>query len=167
MLEDFNDPLFTEERFDWLKANRRTAVSRQAVEQLPGVIYDMKINTGTTFDMLRDDMVMELNAHILGRKLPSFAVTEHKQISTPKNPWQHFKDMYADKWFMRWIAKRWPVKFNRQKVTLTATWEQWAAYPWLKNVPVSPSWQPVRVMFPARTKVKVEDIANESTNSEE
>ncbi len=164
---DFNDPLFKEETFDWLKANRRIAVPRDAVEQLPGVIYDINIHTGTTFDMLRDDLVLELNAHLLGRKLPSFEVTKHHPYSVPKNPWQMFKDMYADKWFMRWLVARWPVKFIKTKVTLTATWEQWATYPWLEGVPVTPKWQPVRTIFPARTKLTAKDMVDEPKKSQE
>lgn len=166
-MNNVNDPLFTEEQFDWLKSTNRRWITREQVEQLPGAIYDLNIREGGVIEMMRDQMLIELNAHVLGRKLPSFVVTEHKPYSVPKNPWQMFKDMYADKWFMRWIARRWPVKTISHKVTLTATWEQWATYPWLEGVPVSPKWQPVRVVFPARTRLTAKEMTDESTKPQE
>lgn len=159
MSEDF----FKEETFEWLNLKNRKFITREVAEQLSGVIYDLKIRNGGTFEILRDEMLMELNAHVLGKQLPSFEITEHKFYKVPENPWQMFKDMYADKWFMRKLVQKWPVKFVNNKATLKAEWQQWAVYPWLENVPVSPQWKPVRVIFPVRTKLTSEE--NNGNNS--
>jgi len=146
------DSFYTTEEFNWLKTNSRQYVPSTV---LTGVAYsDIKVME----DHLQDAMMYEINAHVLGKKLPEFSVTETKIFNTPKNPWQHFKDMYADKWFMRWIVQRWPVKFIRQKLELTASWEQWAVYPWIDQVPVTPNWQPVRIMMPAKKRLTAADL---------
>lgn len=160
-----NDEFFKYEEFNWLRLNKRSVIARELLA-LPGVNYDLTIKEGGPVEWMNDQMIMDLNARILGKELPSFIVTEHKPFNMPKNPWQHFKDMYADKWFMRWLVTRWPVKFITTKVTLTAEWKQWATYPWLDGVPVSPKWQPVRVMFPARTRLELSDFNGESEKSE-
>jgi len=150
------DDYFKEEVFNWLSVKYRDVISMSA---LPGVQYDTSIECDRTFDNYVNDIVVcIINARVLGKELPSFKEVESEFFNTPKNPWQHFKDMYADKWFMRSIAKRWPVKFNQQKVTLTTEWKQWAVYPWMKNVPATPHWQPVRVILPATTRITKEDF---------
>lgn len=152
-----NDELFKYEEFNWLRLNKRSIVSRELLA-LPGVSYDMTIQEGGPVEWMNDQMIMDLNARILGKELPSFIVTEHKPFNIPKNPWQYFKDMYADKWFMRWLVQKWPVKFVSTKITLTAEWKQWAAYPWIQGVPISPKWQPVRVIFPAQHKLELSNL---------
>lgn len=154
----FNED-YKEEIFNWLNFEDRQAVP---MDMLSGVIYDQSIqrdDSGMRF--LRNEAIYRVNARVLAKELPSFSEQVTEVINMPKNPWQHFKDMYADKWFMRAIVKRWPVKFSKQKVTLTATWDQWAAYPWLDKVPVTPNWQPVRVVMPAKLKITKEDLLND------
>lgn len=152
---------FKNEVFEWLKFQDREYIPTQ---MLSGVHYEQSIEQDS-LSFIRDQSLYRLNAMVLGKKLPSFTETRTEVFNTPKNPWQFFKDMYADKWFMRGIVKRWPVKFVGQKVTLTATWDQWAAYPWLDKVPVSPKWQPVRIPFPAKVNITKEPF-NESEKSE-
>ena len=150
---------YKEEIFNWLKFEDSQAVP---MDMLSGVIYDQSIqrdDSGPGF--LRNQAIYRINARVLAKELPSFSEQVTEVVNMPKNPWQHFKDMYADKWFMRAIVKRWPVKFTKQKVTLTAKWDQWAAYPWLDKVPVTPNWQPVRVVMPAKLKITKEDLSND------
>jgi len=158
---------FKEEIFEWLQFQEARYVQN---EMLPGVTYEQSI-VKDSWSFLRDQSLYKLNARVLGKKLPSFTETRTEVLNTPKNPWQFFKDMYADTWFMRWIVKKWPVKYVKQKITLTATWDQWAVYPWLDKVPVSPRWQPVRVPFPAKVDVTKEPLSepekSESRASEE
>ena len=164
----FNED-YKEEIFQWLQFEDRQAVP---MDMLSGVIYDQTIqNDDSGFRFLRDEAIYRVNARVLAKELPSFTETKTEVLNTPKNPWQFFKDMYADTWFMRWIVKKWPVKYVKQKITLTATWDQWAVYPWLDKVPVSPRWQPVRIPFPAKVDVTKEPLSepekSESRASEE
>lgn len=154
-------PFFKEEYLEWMSIRNQQLTQR---ELLPGVNYgEVKtVQLNGPLEYMKDQMIVEINAHVLGKKLPSFTVTDTQFFNAPKNPWQHFKDMYADKWFMRWIVERWPIKFIKQKVELTATWDQWAAYPWAAQVPYSDNWRPVRIMVPARSKVTIEDFQDEA-----
>lgn len=152
-----DDPFYRTEEFEWMSVKSREYIPNDV---LSGVLYDSKMKEDF-FTPMHDAMVYEINAKVLGKKLPDFSVKETKTFNMPKNPWQHFKDMYADKWFMRRLVRRWPVKFIKQNLTLTATWEQWATYPWIAKVPATPNWHPVRVVMPAKTKLDIGDLYTE------
>lgn len=155
-----DEGLFNEKTLHWLKLRDMQMVP---TDVLPGVHYESHMEIDRFFkNQMRDMLIYEINARVLGENLPSFIETKSEIFHTPKNPWQHFKEVYADKWFMRAVVKKWPVKFNRQKVTLTAEWDQWAIYPWIKNLPITPGWEPVRMIMPANTTVRTEKIEDES-----
>ncbi len=149
-----DNEFFKEEVLNWMSIRDSQMVQ---VDLLPGLHYYYAKELGRSFDnYMRDSIIHRINAKVLGKDLPSFTETRTEVFNSPKNPWQFFKDMYADKWFMRSIVKKWPVKFVKQKITLTATWDQWAVYPWLDKIPVSPRWQPVRIVLPAKVDVTKE-----------
>jgi hypothetical protein len=77
-------------------------------------------------DWATDQLVLRLKTHILGEQLPSH--TETASTGVPATWWQHYKHDYADRWWMRRFTRRWPVK--TRTITLTATWEEMAGYPW-------------------------------------
>lgn len=141
-----------EEHFKWIRVTDE--------QRLPGVLLEGQV-MNDWFGPIADSIIFRINARILGKELPQVAVSKTEQIKSPKNPWQHFKDMYADKWWMRKIVQKWPVKFVTRGITLNVEWDQWAVYPWIDKVPVTPDWQPVRVIMPPKTKVTLTDFRND------
>ena len=134
-------------QFDWMRLARR--------ELLPGIVMQ-DINLMKNYlDYMRDDIVVEFNGMVLGQKLPPFSVSKSAVIETPSTPWQHFKEFHSQKWWMRKIVKKWPVKKLSNKIDFTATWEQWASYPWQEKVHSSHGFRPVRVVLPPTYNTRV------------
>lgn len=54
----------------------------------------------------------------------------------PATTWQMFKKNNAERWFMRWFIKRWPIRMHgeRKTVTLNATIRRRDIYPSAKYV---------------------------------
>ena len=148
MFDDNDSSIRMQEiQFDWMKLARR--------DLLPGIVMQ-DINLMKNYlDYMRDDVVVEFNGMVLGQKLPEFSVSKSETIETPATPWQHFKEFHSEKWWMKNIVKRWPVKKIQNKVELTATWNQWAAYPWQDKVHNSREFRPVRVVLPPASNIRI------------
>jgi hypothetical protein len=79
-----------------------------------------------THSFFEDAFLVRLKATIYGEELPPH--TETRYAYEPATWWCHFKHTYADRWWLRAFARRWPPEMKT--ITLTATWENMAAYPW-------------------------------------
>lgn len=73
-----------------------------------------------------DTIAVRVRALIYGETLPSHTETRHAAV--PASPWQHFKHDHARAWWMRPLAGRRPPLMKQ--ITLTATWQEMAGYPW-------------------------------------
>ncbi len=95
------------------------------VKHLPRpIIESAKIEVLT--DLFVDEIALAIRAHVFGERLPSH--TETRTTYVPATWWQHLKQDKAARWWMRWLVRRRPVR--TEAITLTATWENMAAYPW-------------------------------------
>lgn len=126
------------ERFlEWRKFGVSSAVSKELVEDA---------SVSEVYDHMFDQMVYRMTKFVLGEKIPSMTVKDIQKIESPKNPWQHFKMMYVDKWFMRRLVQKWPVKYDIKYIELTTTWNQYILYPWQKHILKKDMGQPVRII---------------------
>lgn len=112
---------------------------------------------------LADRFAFMLRAHVLGEVLPSHEQTETAYVSVfaPASWWQHFKEQYAEHWFMRALVKRRPVrvKARTEHYRLTARWDHMAAYPWMTYRTPTPDClgQPVLLRW-ATTELEREGV---------
>lgn len=66
-----------------------------------------------------DDLVIALSSEVLSNKLceDSYSVSDSQTLLFPKTPWQHFKNDYMPKWFI----KKFPIKYLYKKVEFHKT----------------------------------------------
>jgi len=93
-------------------------------------------------DMIRNRMLVRLKSAVLAHRLPGHTASSQRTVSfrVPASPWQHWKQKHQDSWWLRWFVARRPVRTEvlSEKVELTATWEDWATYPWQTIAPTDP-----------------------------
>lgn len=75
---------------------------------------------------MTDTVLIRFKATLFGEELPTHTETAYEQV--PATWWQHFKHDYAERWWLRALVRRRPPR--ARTITLTATWENMAAYPW-------------------------------------
>lgn len=117
----------------WEKLGARMQLSREMVQDAR---FDIR-------ETLYGDLLMQLQAYVLGEKLPENTVTATGSVSVeyPASWWQHFKDTYRERWWMRALARRRPPRMQTKTETgtLTATWHHMTAYPWARYTHRVPS----------------------------
>jgi hypothetical protein len=95
-------------------------------------------------DHMLHGLLVRMRAEVLGEQLPPHEVTESKtvELGSPVSWWQHFKHAYADRWWMRRHVRKHPIRISvtTEKVTLTARWENFAAYPFSQLVTPAPAY---------------------------
>lgn len=118
----------------WHKLGAQTLLSREMVEDAR---FDVR-------ETLTGDLLMQLQAYVLGEKLPENTVTATGSVSVeyPASWWQHFKHTYRAHWWIRALARRRPPRMQTKTETgtVTATWHHMTAYPWARythRVPAS------------------------------
>lgn len=72
---------------------------------------------------------VELESYVLGEKLAEDTYTDKKSYSTPKTWWDMFKVTYAMTWWLGWLVRRWPAKFEYHWFSVGVTVERFANYP--------------------------------------
>lgn len=80
------------------------------------------------FNFLTDMITMRLKTYLYGEQLPPHTVT--RTVPVPATWWDHYKHAQAERWWLRALVRRRPP--NMKTITLTATWENIAAYPWMQ-----------------------------------
>lgn len=117
-------PTFTEHQL--------TLVRKKFTAQL--AISPELVELSTATDWLTDRLVMQARIHVFGEELPPH--TETRTVRVPDGWWQHYRHDHAEKRWMRRSIRKHPVRMR--EITLTATWENMAAYPWadLRTQPV-------------------------------
>jgi hypothetical protein len=98
-----------------------------------------------------EQMVIRAVGHVLGEKLPSHTetATGFAHFEAPATWWQHVKHQHGHRWWLRLLVRRRPVRMAAEvrRVTLAATWENMAAYPWAELATIAPN---VRLGDPVR-----------------
>lgn len=102
----------------------------RAAHRIPcGVIANYK----EIKDEARDDLILELNAFVLGKRFQSKDIcqTETVHMDFPASPWQFFKDKHSDTWWLRWFVNKFPVLVNefKEDVVFKAVWDIKQIYP--------------------------------------
>jgi hypothetical protein len=92
------------------------------VLQIPAEMIDLSVSES----YFTDSLLIRFKATIYGEELPPHTETVHEQV--PATWWQHFKYDYAERWWLRALVRHRPPR--ARTITLTATWENMAAYPW-------------------------------------
>lgn len=66
-----------------------------------------------------DDLAIAFCSDVLSNKLceDSYSVSDSQTLLFPKTPWQHFKNDYMPKWFI----KKFPIKYLHKKVEFHKT----------------------------------------------
>lgn len=99
----------------------------------PSVAQSMKLDTWR--DELLDALVYQLRAYVLAQHLDKHTEqrTEVVEFEVPDGWRQQWKQDHHDAagWVIRWLARRRPVRTRTlsRRVTLSATWDQYAAFP--------------------------------------
>jgi hypothetical protein len=119
---------------------------------IPACVRDMKIDV--EYDWMMESMVMRARGYVLGEQLPSHTetATGFAHFEAPASWWQHVKHQHGHRWWLRSLVRWRPVRMaaEAQRVELTATWEQMAAYPWNESITRLPTdWvgDPVRLSW--------------------
>lgn len=110
---------------DRLKFGTQTRISRQVLESA---------RISTWEDIVTEQLVVALEAEVLAEKLTGDTTTVSRSEYIPANWWDYLK---RDVWYtdldndriMRWIAKRWPVRWKTQTFTVTVKLERYAKFP--------------------------------------
>ncbi len=78
-------------------------------------------------------LMVEFTAEILADRLPPEQVTETTlvQFESPATWWEHFKQTYGGRWWLRPLVRRRPVRLERQQraVKVTVDLRLFQAYP--------------------------------------
>ena len=81
-------------------------------------------------------LVYQMASYVLTDKLPPEVVTERGtfHIEVPASPWQQFKATHSDRWWMRRIVARRPVRMveHARTAELVVNLERFHAYPQAK-----------------------------------
>ncbi len=84
-------------------------------------------------DMVTNDLVYRLGAHVLAERLPPVEVTRETTVEfqSPASPFQHWKQKHAQSWWLRWFVGRWPVRQDTtvKTATLTVDLTKYRSYP--------------------------------------
>jgi hypothetical protein len=103
------------------------------------------------FQFITDTLTARLRTYLYGEQLPPH--TETRTIYTPATWWEQLKYEKAGRWWMRRLVRRHPVR--QKPITLTATWENMAAYPWMQLRTPVPEYlgAAVRLSLPPTSRV--------------
>lgn len=145
-------PKFGAERPGIISEQQVTLVKQRiATTQIVGMDVLESLRVDAFEDYLLHGMMVRLAGYVTTEQLPSHVAedTVRLAVDIPTSWWQHFKEQYSDKWFMRPIVKRRPVRttIRTSTYTLRATWDNMATYPWSDYVTNLPAkfGEPVRV----------------------
>jgi hypothetical protein len=123
-----------------------------AQRAVPACVRDMDIKA--VHNLILDDMVIQASGYVLGEQLPSHVetATGFARFEAPASWWQHFKHQHGHRWWLRLLVRRRPVRMAAEvrRVTLTATWENMAGYPWAEYTTLAPNGRlgdPVRLSW--------------------
>lgn len=63
------------------------------------------------------ELVAKVVVKVLASQLPPERVVESTLVEfwKPATWWEHFKDTYRDRWWLRWLARRRPVRWEREQ----------------------------------------------------
>lgn len=118
----------------WEKLGAQMVISREMIETA----------RFSATEMAFDNLLMQLQAYVLGEKLPDHTETAKGSVSVeyPATWWQHAKHQYRERWWIRTLARRRPPRMQTKTETgtLAATWHHMTAYPWARlthRVPAS------------------------------
>lgn len=124
---------------DWLKVGATKRVSPEFAQTLNAQIMPNPV---------WDGLLYTLTAKVLAEQLPPSQVTETKRFDfdVPASPWQAYKNTHADRWWMRRLVRRRPVRMitYTRDVTLTVDLDRYCLYPQAKVLPDTYG-RPVRV----------------------
>lgn len=126
---------------------------RFAIHQaVPDCVRDA--NVEAIRDHIFESMVIRATGHVLGEQLPPHTetVTGYAHFEAPATWWQHFKHQHGQRRGLRLLVRKRPARMNAEvrRVTLAATWENMAAYPWADLATIAPRerfGEPVRVAW--------------------
>jgi hypothetical protein len=96
-----------------------TKLALAAKRRLPAYVAAQS-EAAVWFDMLRDELVVELRSHVLGERLGDQMAEGPFEFDyfTPATWWQHWKMQHAGRWYARWLVKRRPAKTIQHKRTI-------------------------------------------------
>lgn len=85
-------------------------------------------------DTITQQLIYRLSADVLVEHLVSDTVVVTRPIGVPANWWDKLK---LDVWYtdlahdriMRWMAKRWPVRYKTQTITASVKFDRYAKFP--------------------------------------
>lgn len=103
-------------------------------------------------DYLARHLVLRFEGHVYGQRLANHV--ESRDFDQPATWWDHWKLAHADTRWAGWCARRWPP--TMRKITLTATWENYAAYPTFKGVDLAPHdfGQVIHYVLPPKHRIE-------------
>lgn len=112
---------------EWLKLGVQRTVSAEFAES---------VNAKVFHEVIWGDLVHQLTARVLADQLPPETVTDEHTFFfyIPASPWQQFKDVHADAWWLRWLLKhRPPVMVTHTRYgKLTVDLKRYQVYPQAK-----------------------------------
>jgi hypothetical protein len=122
------------------------------MRDVPNSVRDMDIDVAWNY--MIEGLIVRATGHVLGEQLPSHTETAvgYAHFEAPATWWQHVKYQHGHRWWLKPLAKRRPARMTAKtkQVTLTATWENMAAYPWADVATIAPQrWvgDPVRLTW--------------------
>lgn len=84
-------------------------------------------------DMIYNDLLYRLEASVLAEKLPPEKVERSKVVTLdfPASSWQHFKQEHSESWWLGWLVRRRPIRYQalEQTATLTVDLERYRTFP--------------------------------------
>lgn len=82
--------------------------------------------------LIADRLAVRMETTVLADHLVADHYESHRWVNVPASWWQHFKDTYADSWWLRWLVRRRPPIFDAQHVSMCVSFDRWATYPYAR-----------------------------------
>lgn len=97
------DPLIDEITLNWVRVQVANAVTPEFAETVRPEIVRREV---------WGQLVYALRAKVLADQLPPERETAEKtfRFPVPASPWQQFKGLHAETWWLRWLVRRRPVR---------------------------------------------------------
>jgi hypothetical protein len=139
--------------------DRVLTLVRQKLSLMYGLSPDLvdEVSAEDLNSILARQIVLRIRGHVFGEQLPPHSET--RSIHIPDGWREHWRWDHRERWWMRGWVRRRPIRLR--EVTITATWKNMAAYPWLslrtQNLPYD-FGQAVRLVLPPTSTLSGEGL---------